>query len=296
MTHRFVLALLTLTPIVAAAQSDQQPKRHHSQKEVRAQMREDERKTATEVQKKLDDYLKIATNPKEHPEHRRSMLELIGHSQDIRAAKVLRDYADDASPEVSDGALSGLRTMTMTLDDNPTMLGEVKNLIDEKIKKIAKEGPRDEDRGGWALVDLLNNVGDDHEAVELGRKLLAKGHDKVVYQFGYRDESVEPPVFRIRPAAKQFIIDATAKDQSETARVSAATILRYAGDYDNAFGPLVDVMLHGKNIDSRMGAMKQLREIGDERSKDAVREAMKDPALARSAKYVLMSWDQRPKK
>lgn len=290
----FVLASLALAPILAVAQDDP-PKKRHSQKEVRAQVKEDERKSAAEIRGKLEDHLKVAANREENPERRRSAAEILGHSQDLRAAKVLLDIVDDPDPAAAKGALSGLRTMTKELDDNPEKLNEVKRIVQAKVRAIAKEEPKELDQA-IIVVDLLNNIGNEDEAVKLAQKVVAKGNRLILHNFCYWDESAEPPVFRIKASARPLFADAMAKSQAEQTRAEAAEIFSRAGYKDEAFLVLSDVMLHGKNLNAKMSAMKDLREMGDERSKSAVREAVNDAELARSAKYVLMSWDQRPKK
>lgn len=294
MMRGFVFLACTFITAAAFAQPAPQPKRRHTQKEVRAQMKEDERNRASGIRKKFDDYAKTASSKSENRERRRSAMEALGHSQDVRAAKLLLQLVDDPDARVASGALIGVQTLTRSVDDDPQMLKDVKAIVAAKMLSVAKGEPSDLNRA-TVLVGILNNIGEDAAAAELGKKLVEKGRAGVLHEFCYWDESVEPMVFKIRPVAKQ-LFDAAGKDKSEETRVSAAALLAKAGSRADAFPVLVEVLKSGHDLIQRQRAMDELRSIGDEPSRKAVQEVMDPPELVRSAGYVLRTWDKRPKK
>lgn len=276
-------------------QSRPQKSKRPSQKEMRAQMKTESRAAATKVQARLAEHIKTASDKSANREARREALENLARSQDIRAAKPLLDISDDADKKISHAALTSLWSLSKSLSDDPTQLSEVKKVIGARVREIAKEDPSvDLDRAS-AAVALLNNLGDHEEAVQLAKKVSAKGRFSVVREFVYWDESVEPSVFRMKPGAKQLFVDSMTKDRPEAVRVEAAALLAKSGNKEDSFATLVDIMMNGVDLGQRQKAMDELRSIGDQPSREAVQKAVAIPELAKSAKHLLMFWDKRPK-
>jgi len=295
MILRFLAALVLSVLPVLAAENDS-PRKHPSQKEMREEFRTEAKREASAIQPYFDDHVKIASDPKEHSERRRGALEKLGHSRDPRAAKVLVKLSGDSDKAVAQAALNGMWMLARGLSDDPGKQYEVRKEIEPKVKTIAARDVKDDLDSASSAVAIFDALGDQIEAVELAKKVLSAGRKTILRQFVFWDESTEPSAFRIAPAAKGMFVEATATAFPDETRLDAAAFLGKAGNPSDAVPVLRDLVKNSKDRILRYKAMDELRAIGDDASRAAVREMIGDPELGKSANHLLIFWDKRPKK
>lgn len=292
--HALIGIMLVATPMNAA--DTEAARKRPGQKEIRAALRGEAKRDAAEIQAKLDEHIKAASDAKAHPERRRQAIKKLGHSRDPRAASALVRLSDDADRAVSQAALGSIWVLARSLADEPPKQAEVRKQIEPKVKVIAGRDVKADLDSASAAVSILDALGDQAEAIALAKKVLAAGRKTILRQFVYWDESTEPSTFRVAPAAKSMFTEATSTAFPDDTRLDAAAFLGKAGFSSDAVPVLRELAKDSKDRIVRHKAMDELRAIGDEESKAAVREMVDDPELGKSAKHLLMFWDKRPKK
>lgn len=279
-----------------ATQGNQQRKRYTAQ-ESREVIRVENRAYTTRLRARLDDNIKIASDRNNEMWKRQAALMDVGRSLDLRAARELLKFYDSPEKPMADKALVALSRLAygLRMSEDAAQLAEFKKIVAPKMRSIAKEESLGLDRLS-SVASIMNDIGDDAEAVRLGKMLLHKGRHKIINLFWYHDQSVSPAAFRIKPLAKQLFLDSVSDKQPENVRMDAAALLAQAGEVDIALPVFSEILLAGKDMQLRYRAMTELYSIGDGRAKEVVRKAIVIPELSKSAENRLMSWDKRPTK